>query len=322
MIYSYHEFQDWEVQYLETDNLDTLFTFGFELEVERKENCTMTCAEVSDLIEELYPGLFIFERDASLGDGVEIITQPMTWTWFISKIDIFQNLLKFLDENNFRSHDGNRCGLHIHVAKRCLGLSQLEKEKFYELHFDMDKIIKENKKKTDKIIVNIQFILERFQNELYQFSRRINYVYAKPLTELKTLGNGTKIIEKSLIRNKTKKGLRKGLERYLNLNLKNNETIEFRLLRGTLSWNTFYSSINLIKNIVQMSKVSFNLITFEMIALNGLSVEEKEICKVYCANRGINLNNDDIVQLDDVSIDINEPISKRTLYDKVIRELN
>lgn len=78
---------------------------------------------------------------------------------------------------------GESCGLHIHVGKQCLGLSEIERESLEELLLTELAISKKQMDKETKIIINIQYILERFQNEIYAFSRRRNNDYARPLTD-------------------------------------------------------------------------------------------------------------------------------------------
>lgn len=322
MILRYHGFTDWQTKYLETDDLTTVFTFGFELEVQRERDCPISCEELSNLLQSEFHDLFVYERDGSIGDGVEIISQPMTWSWFQANISQFKKLLNILVENKFRSHNGGACGLHIHVGKQCLGLSEIERESLEELLLTELAISKKQMDKETKIIINIQYILERFQNEIYAFSRRRNNDYARPLTDLKVLSNGTEVIQKEEIKSLTRQGLRGCSNRYMNLNLKNEHTIEFRMFRGTLLWTTFYSSINMIKNIVDMAKISRNLITFKALVLSNLTEEDKEICIEYCADRGIELESNKVVQLASTEINYKKKIDKQELYRKVICEMN
>lgn len=322
MILRYHGFSDWQIKCLETDDLITAFTFGFELEVQRERDCTISCEELSNILQLEFDDLFVYERDGSIGDGVEIISQPMTWDWFQANLFQFKRLLNILVEKKFRSHNGGDCGLHIHVGKNCLGLSEEEREDLEELQFTNIAIERKQKDKEMKTIINIQFILERFQKEIYAFSRRKNNDFAAPLTRLEVLSNGMEVIQREQIENLTKEGLRGTTSRYMNLNLHNKKTIEFRMFRGTLLWTTFYSSINMIKNIVDMAKISRNLITFKAIALSNLTNEDKEICMDYCTNRGIELENNKVVQLTSTEINYKKKINKQELYRKVICEIN
>ena len=324
MILRYHGYRNWITQDVITDDLMFDYTFGFELEVQRKRSATINCEEMATKLSEVFGELFVFQHDSSIGDGFEIISQPMTWNYFQSNLNKFKKLLDMLNEHNFRSHDGGRCGLHVHVGKRALGLSREDVDLLTSLHCTENIIAVENDKKQQKIILNIQFILERFQQEIYDFSRRNNYQYAKPITELKRLDNGTEIIDRAKITNRTIRGnhINTRDDRYVNLNLQNENTIEFRMFRGTLKWETFYFSINFINNIINMSKVSNNLITFKQLVLTGLKNDKYDACIEYCNTRNIDLENDKVVQLSSVDIKKKKTINKRDLYLRMMTELN
>ena len=83
-------------------------------------------------------------------------------------------------------------------------------------------------------------------------------------------------------------GVHQSTEKIENLNPQNNEkTIEFRFLRGTLKWETFFISLNLLKNIVENSRKSNHVITLEDLIFNGLDDEFKNYAIDYCKKRKI-----------------------------------
>ena len=273
-ILGYHHFQNWHVLKEQSDNLDYDFTFGFELEVTyRNTNDRDVCEELANILSSTFNDYFVYERDGSIGNGVEIISQPMTWNWFMNHLGVFEHLLMICDERGFSSHDGNMCGLHVHIGRNAT--------------CNLDR----NNRELDehKVITNINYILERFQDEIYKFSRRTpktNKKWCSARTELIEQDNGCDFIDKNEI---------KSIDdyadfRYRSLNLSNSETIEFRFLRGTLNWKTFFISMNLIKNIVEYGRMSNHSITFNDLVFNGLNDEEWiEIAKAYCAKRKISL---------------------------------
>ena len=72
-------------------------------------------------------------------------------------------------------------------------------------------------------------------------------------------------------------------DRYLALNLTNRRTIEFRIFRGTLKFETFMASVELVNNIMTLCS---NLeIPIEDITWNRLT--ETEYAKAYCEERDI-----------------------------------
>lgn len=288
MIYSYHGFRDWVIHRLPNE-LPGQYTFGFELEVQRKRTCELSNDEMSNKIIEICGNLFVFERDGSIGDGFEIISHPMTWKYFNENINIFIKMLKLLNENKFKSHDGGKCGLHVHVSRN---------------HVPVDEQI--------FWVTNINYILERFQTEIYKFSRR-DYLennqhgsYCKSLTQKISLENGHESIDKKKI-----KALScRSNDRYVNLNLCNRNTIEFRMFRGTLNWDTFFLSLNLINNIVNQAYLRDNIIDWKNLVLLGLNDDQKEKCIRYCTKRNIDMEEIVVIKL----IDSQEKVVKRRIF--------
>lgn len=269
-ILGYHGFRDWAVYMEENEDLKFNFTFGFELEVTLlNDSNEITPVNLSNIIKSKFGNLFVCERDSSIGNGVEIISQPMTWKWFMNHLDTFENLLKICIESGFESHNGDLCGFHVHIGREALGGLDINNRLLNQ----------------DSVITNINYIMERYQNELFKFSRRTLDSYrnwCSSRTDLIDL-NGHKFIDKDRIC----KASNDITDRYYSLNLRNDKTIEFRFLRGTLKWDTFFISLNLIKNIVENSRYSNHTVTLKNLILNGLNDEEEEYAIEYCEKRGI-----------------------------------
>ena len=99
-ILNYHGFRDWAVRKDENEDLKRSFTFGFELEVTLNDDSnSVTPTMLSNKIKSKFGKLFVCERDGSIGNGVEIISQPMTWKWFINHLDTFKELLNLCVES-------------------------------------------------------------------------------------------------------------------------------------------------------------------------------------------------------------------------------
>ena len=61
-------------------------------------------------------------------NGFEIITRPYDLEYYKKEgKEIFINALELLQNNKFRSHDGGRCGLHVHIGRHGLGNSYQER---------------------------------------------------------------------------------------------------------------------------------------------------------------------------------------------------
>ena len=121
----------------------------------------------------------------------------------------------------YRSHNTSTCGLHIHVNRSCLG----------ERHDEQDEAIS-----------RILFFVESNWNELLKFSRRTEYSMNRWAARYGFEKSGREILYKA------KKG---NNGRYAAVNLMNYSTIEFRLFRGTLKYNTFIATLELVNLIVE-----------------------------------------------------------------------
>lgn len=136
---------------------------------------------------------------------------------------VFSELINY----GFVSHNASNgnCGLHIHASREALGDTEAEQE---------------------NTINNIILITENFKKELQQFSRRKNFSWCHFFND-DTEENKETNIEKI----KEEKGKK---NRYQVINTTNKNTIELRINRGTLKTNTFFASIQLFYNIIQLAK--------------------------------------------------------------------
>lgn len=189
---------------------------GFELEVD--DGCSVR--EALDAIKRCdFPSeYFHFESDGSLNDGFEIISQPASINYHIQKTDEYAKAWNGVVSAGYSSHDAGTCGLHVHVDRA-----------YFE-------------DKEDSSIAKILFIMERHWDNLVKFSRRKNsqmhwcYRYGSSPTSI------------------VKDSKKSCYGRYYALNLTNDETIEFRLWRGTLNINTFMATLKLTARICEIAK--------------------------------------------------------------------
>ena len=322
MIRSYHGFSDWIVMKLDTDDLLNDYTFGIELEVQKGVS-DVPIDRMSDILEEEFGNLFVYERDGSIGIGFEIISQPMTWNYFKKNIAKFKKLFELLNNANYRSHNGNSCGLHVHIGKQGLGLSCEERRLF---HDNTNNLEFAQNERIGNVATNINIQLERFRDEIHRFSRRnASQVeeWCKYLDCDIQLENGQPFINKDYIRAKTKPAvtnIRYGDRvRYRALNLCNKNTIELRLFRGTLKWTTFYYTMNLINNLVFQAKLESTVVDWKDLVFRGLNIKDKAICKDYCVERGIDLEKRKVVALN-YRKTVVKTVDKRALFRTIMNE--
>lgn len=193
--------------------------FGVELEVEGGENYrnARTVLEKANVHEEhIY-----CKHDGSLNDGFEIVTHPMSLDYHCHHMP-WSNVLGILKDMGYTSHNAGTCGLHCHVSRAALGDTYEEQE---------------------DVIARILYFFEKHWNELVRFSRRTQNQLERWASRYGYQDSPKEILKKA-------KG---GYGRYGCVNLCNDSTIEFRMFRGTLKWNTLIATLQLIDRICDVA---------------------------------------------------------------------
>jgi Putative amidoligase enzyme len=180
--------------------------FGIELEVEDKTD-SKGYREHNATAESIELPELYFKEDGSLSNGFEIVSHPMSPDYIEANKDKFKQMLDKLIEAKYNSYDANTCGMHIHLTKSAFGTWQLYR--FMKFFVDnREFIVKISQRKHDK--------LERWAN-------------------IEDEGEGDLIYKA-----KHKNG---GSNRYVAINLQNSKTVELRIFRGTLNFNSFMKNI-------------------------------------------------------------------------------
>lgn len=293
----YHGFNNWENHFMEDENERDNILFGFELEAREDtsnyiEN-QLSPEQVACKLEEEFGNLFVYERDSSIGRGVEIISQPMTMNYYMAHIDLFKKLLKMLDEMNYVSTKGNKCGLHIHFNRKALGYNSKEFETLKNKVGNIRKANNLDHERANETISNIVSIMEVYKDELIKISG-INQSSVNDWCSFET-ANGTEIKEiKRIAKHKNKCGGGRN-ERYRVVNTTNEKTVEIRLCRGTLMWESFNTRIHLMYNIVNIARNLQGLVTLKKLIMyknnwETIHMMNKYIEEQNTEKRRININ--------------------------------
>ena len=192
--------------------------FGVELEIDGAGKDDDFAEELLDIANRDSENLYI-KTDGSLDDGMELVSHPMSLDYH--KQFCWQEIMHTAIQQGYRSHNTSTCGLHVHVNRNCLGENQTEQ---------------------DEVISRILFFVEKNWNELLRFSRRSEYSMNRWAARYGFEKTGREILDKA------KKG---NNGRYAAVNLCNYYTIEFRLFRGTLKYNTFIATLEFVNLIIQ-----------------------------------------------------------------------
>ena len=163
------------------------------------------------------------KHDGSLDDGFEIVTHPLTLDYHKNEMP-WQAIVDRAKALGYTSHQAGTCGLHVHVNRNAFG---------------------ETEARQDAVIARILFFFEKNWEELLKFSRRTQYQLDQWAARY-----GYKDQPKELL-DHAKKSAHAG--RYTSVNLTNKNTIEFRIFRGTLKYNTLIATLQLLDRICDVA---------------------------------------------------------------------
>ena len=157
------------------------------------------------------------------GDSSKTKYDPMTLEYHMKEMP-WAKILQEAIRLGYTSHQANTCGLHVHVNRDAFGESETEQ---------------------DAVIARILYFFEKNWEELLKFSRRTPRQLERWATRY-----GYKDQPKELL-DHAKKGYHGG--RYTSVNLTNTDTIEFRIFRGTLKYNTLIATLQLLDRICDVA---------------------------------------------------------------------
>ena len=237
-----------------TNNSENFKGFGIELEIDHTTHMN-ECEAVDHLNNTLGDHVY-YNRDGSLDNGFEIITQPHTRKALMS-LDWSKALTKLV-ALGYRSHDIKTCGLHMHVSRTMFGENETER--------------------TINIAKIIQFY-NLFWNDILRFSRRTEGQanrWAKRYLDANSKELAEDLAKKS--RSELDNMFYWQGARCHAVNLMNEHTIEFRLMRGTLNTTTFKATLDFLMTVAENAKNVTNVTSLKQ-WLKGIAPETKEYMK-------------------------------------------
>lgn len=194
--------------------------FGIELEIDgveddddRDGDAAVLLGIANENAEHIY-----IKNDGSLNEGMEIVSHPMTLDYH--KAFCWEEITRKAVRLGYRSHQVSTCGLHVHVNRNSLA---------------------DNRDAQDVIISRILYFVEMHWNEIFKFSRRSEASINRWASR-----HGYEPTPEALM-NKAKKNC----NRYQAVNLCNFYTIEFRIFKGTLKYNTLIATLEFVNAICE-----------------------------------------------------------------------
>lgn len=196
--------------------------FGMELEVDGAGEYDENAEPVINIGNREKNHIYC-KHDGSLEDGFEIVSHPMTLNYHKDTMP-WEAVLKKVRGLGYTSHQAETCGLHIHVNRSSLGETTAEQ---------------------DATIARILYFFEKHWEELLKFSRRTNSQLERWAARYGYKDKPMDILDHA------KSGGNNG--RYSCINLQNTDTIEFRIFRGTLKYNTILATLQLVNRVCDVA---------------------------------------------------------------------
>ena len=196
--------------------------FGVELEIDEGGEDSDYASDI--LKQANYAGMVhaYAKHDGSLENGFEIVTHPMTLAYHLSEMP-WKDVLHKAISLGYRSHQSGTCG-HVHVSRTAFGVEEEDQE---------------------SAIARILYFVEKHWEELLKFSRRTVRQLERWASRYGYREQPKEILEHA------KKGYLGG--RYTCVNLENRATVEFRMFRGTLKYNTLIATMQLVNRICDVA---------------------------------------------------------------------
>ena len=196
--------------------------YGVELEIDEGGESRSKARELLAIFNQ-NQRLAYCKHDGSLHDGLELVTHPLSLDCHLTQAP-WQEVMAHAVHLGYTSHQARTCGLHVHVSRSAFG---------------------ETEQKQDQAIARILYFFEKHWEELLKFSRRTQGQLNRWASRYGYKDQPQEILDHA------KKGCHAG--RYTCVNLTNEDTIEFRIFRGTLKYNTLIATLQLIDKICDVA---------------------------------------------------------------------
>ena len=195
--------------------------FGIELEIDDGGKRSDNAVRILNIANREQPLAYI-KTDGSLEDGLEIVTHPLTRDFHQQQMP-WEDILHACIDMGYLSHRSGTCGLHLHVNRSCFG---------------------ETEEEQDECISRVMYFVERFWQELLRFSRRTERQVQRWAARYGYKDKPKEILDHA----KKSYG-----NRYSCVNITNLDTIEFRIFRGTLKYNTLIATLQMVDKICDVA---------------------------------------------------------------------
>ena len=241
-IHEYNYTPEYIKHFMNHENKRTTLLLGAEIEVggnkpevdsNNKQSVVKKCIQIMNGSESDKEDLIYSTHDGTV--QIELDTMPCSLEYHKNKMN-YKEMFKYLDEMGYKGHDCNTAGLHIHANRDYLGKTKMQQ---------------------DLVISKILYIIEKFNDNICVIGRR-NTDYSQFVGDRCKEDTVLNLLAK--YNNTGKKAA---------LNLQHKDTIEFRMFKSTLKYETFLLTLEFVKDIIDFAK-SINIEEIEKMTWNDL----------------------------------------------------
>lgn len=243
--------------FMDNEKHSTTLLLGVEIEVagndpvkdtEIKEDVVKKCIQIMNGSDSDEENLIYSTHDGTV--QIEFDTMPCSLEFHKNKMN-YRKMFKYLDSVGYKGHDCDCAGLHIHADRKYLGRTKFQQ---------------------DLVIAKILYIIEKFNDDLCIIARRNNDY---------SVFCGDKCTSDTAV---TLYGKYRNIGKRAALNLQHSNTIEFRMFRSTLKYETLLLTLELVQDIINFSKnISFE--ELEDMSWNDLMDTFSDALKRYYISR-------------------------------------
>lgn len=251
-----------EPQFYNSSDSDSGLYMGIELEVDCGGKLESEAEEITNILDFAY-----CKSDGSLTNGFEIVTHPCTLEFHMNIANYYQEAFDELVIAGYRSHDTDTCGLHVHVNRDYFGDNNEE----IDLNIAKLMLLIDKEEIWQKVV---KFTRRKSEN-LNSWARRCNMPTSEEGCNEECIINESKRFKHN--------------SRYYAINLQNSDTVEFRLFRGTLKYNTFIATLQFVSNVINLAKSKSlqDILHGDIKFVDIINFKEYEELNSYCREKGL-----------------------------------
>lgn len=236
---------------------------GAEIEVDKGGESNLAC-NIACNIMSYDNNVFTYGmHDGSLNDGFEIGTMPATLD--VHKQVAYKDAFQFLTSSGYRAHDTDTCGIHIHFDRSFLGATH---------------------QTINTKVAYLTYILEHNWEKVKKFTRRNYHELNRWAPKKDLLQDIYADDDEEAIVSKWRS--KYDNDKYVAVNTQHSNSIELRIFRGTLDYNSYMSILEFVDNLVHLTKGITNITQAQQVTFADIiNYKPTDYLVAYCQERGI-----------------------------------